>query len=346
MRPELRAAVVYALAEAGDSNLGSALDAQWSRRKDLRAGGARHDRARHAAGAATRAPRTGCDACSHPRRCIRASWFRGRVRTFRCSTPTTTTTPRQPPTPCACWPRSIPTIRCSSGAAQWLMLAAQRRRVVGLHRADRDGALRVGRLPRRFARTRVRLYGRRAGQRPFRGHSATSLPADAMSGAIRSLSIIDAAHLQPGSEQCAGRPAQRQRPGLLVCTRAPTTPPRRRTSRPARCQAEPDSRLLRSCSRRRRTARSSTRCNRLSGTAQVGDVLAVHEAINGTPMRYLLLEDPIPAGTEFMCQRGQLSASSSGPAAGYDWFTRREFHDDHAAFFARRLQLAGRRSST
>jgi hypothetical protein len=35
MRPELRAAVVYALAEAGDSNLGSALDAQYSRRKDL-----------------------------------------------------------------------------------------------------------------------------------------------------------------------------------------------------------------------------------------------------------------------------------------------------------------------
>src|ERR1017187_8781172 len=35
MRPELRAAVVYALAEAGDSNLGSVLDAQYSRRKDL-----------------------------------------------------------------------------------------------------------------------------------------------------------------------------------------------------------------------------------------------------------------------------------------------------------------------
>ena len=35
MRPELRAAVVYALAEAGDKGLGAALDAQWSRRKDL-----------------------------------------------------------------------------------------------------------------------------------------------------------------------------------------------------------------------------------------------------------------------------------------------------------------------
>ncbi len=35
MRPELRAAVVYALAEAGDTQLGPALDQQWSRRNDL-----------------------------------------------------------------------------------------------------------------------------------------------------------------------------------------------------------------------------------------------------------------------------------------------------------------------
>src|SRR6185437_15652685 len=35
MRPELRAAVVYALAEAGETNFGAALDEQWSRRKDL-----------------------------------------------------------------------------------------------------------------------------------------------------------------------------------------------------------------------------------------------------------------------------------------------------------------------
>ena len=49
----------------------------------------------------------------------------------------------------------------------------------------------------------------------------------------------------------------------------------------------------------------------LSGIAQVGDVLAVHEAINGSPMRYLMLEDPIPAGREFMHKRGQLSARSA-----------------------------------
>ncbi len=45
----------------------------------------------------------------------------------------------------------------------------------------------------------------------------------------------------------------------------------------------------------------------LNGTAQIGDVLAVHEAINGSPMKYLLLEDPIPAGAEF----GTRDASST-----------------------------------
>jgi len=71
----------------------------------------------------------------------------------------------------------------------------------------------------------------------------------------------------------------------------------------------------------------------LSGTAQVGDVLAVHEAINGTPMRYLLLEDPIPAGAEFVTNESTYEIDHR-PGGWYDWFTRREFHDDHAAFFA------------
>jgi alpha-2-macroglobulin len=71
----------------------------------------------------------------------------------------------------------------------------------------------------------------------------------------------------------------------------------------------------------------------LTGTAQVGDVLAVHEAINGTPMRYLLLEDPIPAGTEFV-QSDDSYPIDQRPGGWYGWYTRREFHDDHAAFFA------------
>jgi uncharacterized protein YfaS (alpha-2-macroglobulin family) len=71
----------------------------------------------------------------------------------------------------------------------------------------------------------------------------------------------------------------------------------------------------------------------LSGTAQVGDILAVHEAINGSPMRYLLVEDPIPAGVEFI-QNDESYPIDHRPGGWYSWFTRREFHDDHAAFFA------------
>ena len=71
----------------------------------------------------------------------------------------------------------------------------------------------------------------------------------------------------------------------------------------------------------------------LKGTAQVGDVLAVHEAISGSPMRYLLLEDPIPAGVEFI-QNESSYPIDQRPGGWYGWFTRREFHDDHAAFFA------------
>jgi hypothetical protein len=50
-------------------------------------------------------------------------------------------------------------------------------------------------------------------------------------------------------------------------------------------------------------------------------------------MRYLMLEDPIPAGTEFV-QSEDSYPLDQRPGGWYDWFTRREYHDDHAAFFA------------
>lgn len=71
----------------------------------------------------------------------------------------------------------------------------------------------------------------------------------------------------------------------------------------------------------------------LKGEAQVGDVLAVHEAINGSPAKYLLLEDPIPAGAEFLNNDSSYQIQDR-PGGWYSWFTRREFHDDHASFFA------------
>ena len=80
----------------------------------------------------------------------------------------------------------------------------------------------------------------------------------------------------------------------------------------------------------------------LKGPVQVGDTLAVHLAVNGSPAKYLLIEDPIPAGTEFV--QNEDSYKSSGPAANWDyWYTRREFYDDRAAIFA--TESSGRHES-
>jgi uncharacterized protein YfaS (alpha-2-macroglobulin family) len=71
----------------------------------------------------------------------------------------------------------------------------------------------------------------------------------------------------------------------------------------------------------------------LKGTAQIGDILAVHIAVSGSPAKYLFLEDPVPAGTEFL----QNEDSYNIVARPSDWswlFTRREFDDDRAVIFA------------
>ncbi|HTW80085.1 MAG TPA: alpha-2-macroglobulin family protein [Terracidiphilus sp.] len=70
----------------------------------------------------------------------------------------------------------------------------------------------------------------------------------------------------------------------------------------------------------------------LNGPVHVGDIVAVRLALNGTAWKYLLAEDPIPAGTEFLPESG-LYQLNSKPAWWNDWFTRKEFHDDRAAFF-------------
>jgi uncharacterized protein YfaS (alpha-2-macroglobulin family) len=78
----------------------------------------------------------------------------------------------------------------------------------------------------------------------------------------------------------------------------------------------------------------------LKGPVHVGDILAVRLGIGGTDWKYLLAEDPIPAGTEFVPQTG-LYALNNKPDWWADWFTRKEFHDDRAAFF--NTEFNGRR---
>jgi alpha-2-macroglobulin len=70
----------------------------------------------------------------------------------------------------------------------------------------------------------------------------------------------------------------------------------------------------------------------LQGDLHVGDILAVRVTVSGSEWRYLLMEDPIPAGAEFI-QRDDLYELNQKPSWWQFWFSRREFHDDRAAIF-------------
>ncbi len=70
----------------------------------------------------------------------------------------------------------------------------------------------------------------------------------------------------------------------------------------------------------------------LSGPVASGDVLAVRVTVNGGTWKYLLMEDPIPAGTEFI-ERDELYEVNDKPSWWRNWYSRREFHDNRAAIF-------------
>ena len=70
----------------------------------------------------------------------------------------------------------------------------------------------------------------------------------------------------------------------------------------------------------------------LQGDLHTGDILAVRVTVSGSELRYLLIEDPIAAGAEFI-QRDDLYELKQKPSWWEFLFSRREFHDDHAAIF-------------
>jgi alpha-2-macroglobulin len=74
------------------------------------------------------------------------------------------------------------------------------------------------------------------------------------------------------------------------------------------------------------------RLDPLQDELHVGDILAVRVTVGGSEWRYLLMEDPIPAGAEFIT-REDLYELKQRPDWWNSWFTRREFHDDRAAIF-------------
>jgi uncharacterized protein YfaS (alpha-2-macroglobulin family) len=72
--------------------------------------------------------------------------------------------------------------------------------------------------------------------------------------------------------------------------------------------------------------------NPLAGDLAVGDIVAVRITLSGSDWRYLLMEDPIPAGAEFIINSNLYELKEQPP-----WwetnYTSIEFHDDHAAIF-------------
>jgi uncharacterized protein YfaS (alpha-2-macroglobulin family) len=70
----------------------------------------------------------------------------------------------------------------------------------------------------------------------------------------------------------------------------------------------------------------------LTGPAAAGDILAVKLTVTGSEWRYLMVEDPIPAGTEFIPNDNAYELRNRPPWWQY-FFSRRERHDDRMALF-------------
>jgi alpha-2-macroglobulin len=70
----------------------------------------------------------------------------------------------------------------------------------------------------------------------------------------------------------------------------------------------------------------------LKGPVHVGDIVAVRDTVYGAGWKYLLTDDPIPAGTEFL-DHPELYSVNNRPSWWGSWYTESEFHDDRAAFF-------------
>ena len=70
----------------------------------------------------------------------------------------------------------------------------------------------------------------------------------------------------------------------------------------------------------------------LSGPVQVGDTLAVRITVGGDDWKYLMIEDPIPSGTESIA-RDDLYQLDERPSWWLRWYSDRELRDDRTTFF-------------
>ncbi len=70
----------------------------------------------------------------------------------------------------------------------------------------------------------------------------------------------------------------------------------------------------------------------LNGPVASGDTLAVRLTVTGSEWKYVMIEDPIPSGAEFIERDSSYEFKERPPWWQY-LFTRRELHDDRMAIF-------------
>ena len=73
--------------------------------------------------------------------------------------------------------------------------------------------------------------------------------------------------------------------------------------------------------------------DKLSGPAQVGDTLAVRITVGGSDWKYLMIEDPIPSGTESIARDDLYQLDQQPPWWTNRWSSYRELRDDRTTFF-------------
>jgi len=73
--------------------------------------------------------------------------------------------------------------------------------------------------------------------------------------------------------------------------------------------------------------------DKLSGPVQVGDTLAVRITVGGSDWRYLMVEDPIPSGTESIARDDLYQLDQEPPWWTTRWRSYRELRDDRTTFF-------------
>jgi uncharacterized protein YfaS (alpha-2-macroglobulin family) len=72
---------------------------------------------------------------------------------------------------------------------------------------------------------------------------------------------------------------------------------------------------------------------KLNGPVQLGDTLAVRITVGGSDWRYLMIEDPIPSGTESITRDDLYQLDQQPPWWTTRWRSYRELRDDRTTFF-------------